>query len=1376
MANFAGVGTVIQQQASSSTTCSVTVTPHAIGDFFLLSIQYWDNTATVSSVTGGGVTTWTKLNSATATINSPAYNAVYLGMITSTSSSTLTVTANTTVDLTQMVAQEFSTTVGTPVWDSAAGTGLLDANNTNQWPSLTPAGSGELYFCYAGDNSATVAGSTPGYIYQQDLNENPIIYNANCTASVQSPTQGDNQLNFGLAVLLKAGGGTGLTSTASLNIPIATYASTTRNHTGTASLTVPFTPRALASGGTLAMTLAQAVSGNVTNDYGLDNVPFTINQPGAGSMLVAFVGWNVTNETYQSSGRAPAVNVTDSAGNLWRQVGMSAMIAQTRCSIWVADNPRQTEYVSVALTAWSYSTAYTIVEFDNVPNSLGAISLDFVSTTFNTTASTSLTVPSVTSSTADIILAVLAASGSGGSLTIPTGYTGIAAAGGQSSEDTTTYSMFIPNKSAGSVTFAPSWVNSTPASGIFVGLKLTAPAPVQSNPNFPNITVEAAFGANPGNWTQSVDYTYDVTGLTWTDISAYTIGQEDDDRISVKRGRQYELSSEEAGELDISLDNHTGVFTLGNKASPFYPYVVPGVPIRVTAWFNGIQYPVGFGYVEKWPQEWPQMPQWGFSNVTAVDAYGVLSSVTMPSAVKGEIRKDYPYAYFPTEEQYEFTAQSLDPVAAPIDANGLIAVNYSYNNNRFGAYRDGLDQPVTVGQALNLMGDQNTTLGATTYTGQETYDTGPGFFYFDPHIPTNAGGAAFSLEFWFVWGNTSAYSCTYMTAWGNPSSFVVASTQPTNGGVITVGVNTPGNNAGTVTPGFYVNGVEISGGNFNQTTFNPQHFVLTTGPNGTACYLNGVQTTKAPVLASIPQIRALSLGPTSFSYDVSDLVVYDGYNYIAGHLATYAQELSPTMVSNHYESGITGFAGVPAPGAFAQLLTWGELGLKRGGTAWYATYGNYEGTFMSEAYNYDGSSASDILGQITKTEGGRAFTQANGSLVYNYRWQLYNQNPVAVFGDSGQTQQFTAVTNMGGNVSSGVILTGFTGNGTAPSTYTWGSSVPTSAVSTWNITGTNLMQGDLAFVEIMSTVNTSYTVTDNAGNMYAPVNSASATGESQYLYLGMVTTVPGTITVTGNVSSSVASTVYGLHNFGSVTGSFTSVATTTLFTIATNALPFTSTIAVNTAFSTAATIVTPTGWSSIGSQSGNGLHDNVSMLTFTGPELPFYQETSFSTDNQFIYNVINSTQQRGPNQDFFYQNNYFTSQHQYFNRSGLTFQSYALLPFDVEDLVNWSIIKYEEPSQRVVKLVIDVGGVQALNNELFPIVLSLELNQILTVNRRPIGGTEMSVTGIIQAIEHDIGPTFWKTTLQITPFTPEGEALVADSPGNNSPGNSYLSW
>ena len=43
-------------------------------------------------------------------------------------------------------------------------------------------------------------------------------------------------------------------------------------------------------------------------------------------------------------------------------------------------------------------------------------------------------------------------------------------------------------------------------------------------------------------------------------------------------------------------------------------------------------------------------------------------------------------------------------------------------------------------------------------------------------------------------------------------------------------------------------------------------------------------------------------------------------------------------------------------------------------------------------------------------------------------------------------------------------------------------------------------------------------------------------------------------------------------------------------------------------------------------------------------------------------------------------------------------------------------------------------------------------------------------------IAHDIGATYWVTTLQIAPIFPEDAALFMDVSNSNSPFTQYLSW
>ena len=54
---------------------------------------------------------------------------------------------------------------------------------------------------------------------------------------------------------------------------------------------------------------------------------------------------------------------------------------------------------------------------------------------------------------------------------------------------------------------------------IVAGISRVRGPPVQQNQNFPLVVTEAAFGAQPGDITKSVDYLADNESIFWTDIS-----------------------------------------------------------------------------------------------------------------------------------------------------------------------------------------------------------------------------------------------------------------------------------------------------------------------------------------------------------------------------------------------------------------------------------------------------------------------------------------------------------------------------------------------------------------------------------------------------------------------------------------------------------------------------------------------------------------------------------------------------------------------------------------------------------------------------------------------------------------------------------------
>lgn len=107
------------------------------------------------------------------------------------------------------------------------------------------------------------------------------------------------------------------------------------------------------------------------------------------------------------------------------------------------------------------------------------------------------------------------------------------------------------------------------------------------------------------DWTPTIkveiDFTVGLNGTptTWTNVTQWV---ELAETIQINRGRSDEVSTADANQLQLVLNNRDGRFTADRPASPYYPGVRVGRPIRVT-----VEGQVRFqGYVDEWPIEWPE--------------------------------------------------------------------------------------------------------------------------------------------------------------------------------------------------------------------------------------------------------------------------------------------------------------------------------------------------------------------------------------------------------------------------------------------------------------------------------------------------------------------------------------------------------------------------------------------------------------------------------------------------------------------------------------------------------------------------------------------------------------------------------------------------
>jgi hypothetical protein len=109
---------------------------------------------------------------------------------------------------------------------------------------------------------------------------------------------------------------------------------------------------------------------------------------------------------------------------------------------------------------------------------------------------------------------------------------------------------------------------------------------------------------------------------------------------------------------------------------------------------------------------------------------------------------------------------------------------------------------------------------------------------------------------------------------------------------------------------------------------------------------------------------------------------------------------------------------------------------------------------------------------------------------------------------------------------------------------------------------------------------------------------------------------------------------------------------------------------------------------------------------------------------------------------------------------------------DAFDRANWSLAKYKQPVLRANQILID----PASNPAAWPAALAVEQGDIVTVIRNPLGAADITVTCIVQKVEHSIGPSKWQVTLTLAPYFPEGAVVQLDSPSFGTPSSGVLPW
>jgi phosphate transport system substrate-binding protein len=206
LSSISAAGPLISQASDGGTTLSVS--PSTVGDAWVLAVRVSNSSTNVSSVTGGGVDAdWTKLTRVRDSTQNGDLEE-WLGPISKTGSSTVTVHFSRGVSGTrvELDAQEFTNGNDSTVWsdDVSASAKNDTASSTITYPTLTPAFSGELYVGFSRATSGSSAGGTPGFNYEGANANSLYIYDPNVSSNVSPTASQQDGLSLTTGALIKA--------------------------------------------------------------------------------------------------------------------------------------------------------------------------------------------------------------------------------------------------------------------------------------------------------------------------------------------------------------------------------------------------------------------------------------------------------------------------------------------------------------------------------------------------------------------------------------------------------------------------------------------------------------------------------------------------------------------------------------------------------------------------------------------------------------------------------------------------------------------------------------------------------------------------------------------------------------------------------------------------------------------------------------------------------------------------------------------------------------------------------------------------------------------------------------------------------------------
>ena len=844
---IAAVGGLSSAHGSALTTLSVA--PQAAGDVLAVGVQGVSagTTGDVTGLSGGGVTTWHKVQQYYGATGNDV--EVWYGVITTTGSSTITFSWSGTITghTLEYSAQEFTAGFGgSTVWSvDTSGTHDSSSSTTVTFPSLTPSGSGELYFGYAVAYNTGSGGSTSGFTYALTSLENVTAYDTNVSGAV-TPTAGQSPAGVAgsAAVLLTASNGSGNPTVTGIS---PTYGS------GAGGTSIAITGTSFTGATAVAFGTTPATSFTVNSATSI-----TATAPAAAAVTVDVTVTVPTTATTKDS--------YDELGQVYCEVSPIANAAGVSCPIFGASRVADT-------STWVYDDDGNVTSATDADGNATGYAYDGDGN--QTQVTDPLTNVTETAYDADDRASSVTNGYGSGSATTTT-YTYDVAPGTCSSAPTgTTYCNEVENGLSNTTTSyynaldqmieqaAPSTSAQTATTYTYDGVGNVVTKTDGSG--------TATYGYNADN--QVTGITYSNTASGYTAPSAVTYGYDDD-------GNRNQMT------------DGTGTTTYGYNTLERLDSVSDGAGNVVTYGYDGdgnvtcISYPnsgsttcpssSGTGivtYAYNGAGEETSMTDWlGSGNITlfGYDLDGNLTKITSPTGTTTSTSESYDDADALTNTSYTTGSATTDLAALGRNVDELIGSTAPSSGAATTYNYDSLNR-VTTGTTASYTYDAASELKSVTPTGGSTTD----FSY-------NSDGQ-------LCWTATTTGSCLSPPTGATSFAFNTAgervSSTPYGGNATTYGWDQAGNlvcetapnsssyscasphSTVTTTYGYNGDGLRMSdtpaGGSIQQFTWDVTGSVPPLLEDGTNYYLYG------PNIGSAP-LEQISISGSTPTYLVSD--------------------------------------------------------------------------------------------------------------------------------------------------------------------------------------------------------------------------------------------------------------------------------------------------------------------------------------------------------------------------------------------------------------------------------------------------------------------------------------------------------------------------